>query len=207
MLKYIIFDVDGTLINTEKAILLSLQKTIKAETGRHMPLEDLTFTFGIPGKTALQMLEVPDVDAAMARWIQFTYDFAGDVTLFAGIEDTLRVLKEKNMNIGIVTSQARTELEELLKHFNIRNYFDLLISASDTEKHKPDPEPIEAFLQKAGIAANEAVYIGDTHYDQQSAGGAGVPFGLALWGAKDKNIETSHQLSHPKEILNLIAQE
>jgi HAD superfamily hydrolase (TIGR01549 family) len=201
VVKCIIFDVDGTLINTEQAILLSLQKTIKEETGRELSLDDLAFTFGIPGKVALEKLEVPDVDAAMARWVKNSYEFAGDVKVFSGIENALKDLGNKGITIGIVTSQARNELEEILKHFGIRDYFDLLVSASDTEKHKPDPEPLLTFLEKAGIDAKNAFYIGDTIYDQQCASGAGVAFALALWGTKDVNMEADIKLESPKDIL------
>ena len=204
MLKCVIFDVDGTLINTEKAILLSLQQTMVEKTGQNLSLEDLAFTFGIPGKVALQKLEVPDVDDAMARWVELSYDYAGEAMVFEGIVDTLKVLNEKGIKTGIVTSQARSDLEELLKYFNIREYFDILISASDTEKHKPDPEPILAFLQRAELQAGEAVYIGDTRYDQQSAFGADVSFGLALWGTKNPEMEASYKFNHPNEILTIL---
>ena len=204
MIKCIIFDVDGTLINTEKAILLSLQKTVKEVAGRSVSLEDLLFTFGIPGRVALERLEVPDVEVALKIWIQYSYDFADKVSVFSGVNETLLALQDKGLKIGIVTSQGKHEAEEILKYYSLRNHFDILVSASDTKKHKPDPEPLNVFLQKANLNAEHVIYIGDTIYDQQCARGAGVAFALALWGAKNPNIETSYKLNHPNEILALV---
>jgi HAD superfamily hydrolase (TIGR01549 family) len=203
MVKCVIFDVDGTLINTERAILLSLQQTVKEMTGKEHPLGDLTFAFGIPGKKALAALEVPDVDQAMSRWVERSYDYASDVQLFDGIEETLSTLKEKGRMAGIVTSQAKRELGILLDHFHIQPYFDHVITFDDTEKHKPDPDPLFAFLKKANLSAKDTIYIGDTPYDQLSAKSAGIPFGLALWGAKTTIPNADYVFNRPQELLDL----
>lgn len=201
---YIIFDVDGTLINTEKAILHSLQKTVKEETGRELSLDELAFAFGIPGHEALRVLEVPDINRAMKKWVAHMYDWADQIEMFPGIPETLEQLKKSGMKLGIVTSLARKDLLDILDHFHLTGLFDGIITASDTEKHKPDPEPLLAFLRQAGIAATEALYVGDTLYDQQCAEGAAVDFALAGWGAKHPDaIDAKRKLQRPGEILAL----
>ena len=75
MLNAIIFDVDGTILDTEKAILQSLQRTLREETQKDYPFEALRFTLGIPGKDALQRLNVDDVEAVHQKWSAAVLDF------------------------------------------------------------------------------------------------------------------------------------
>ena len=75
MYNAIIYDVDGTLIDTEKAVLGSLQKVLKTDYDKVVPLEDLYFVLGIPGSKSLSQLGISDIDRANERWNYFMKDF------------------------------------------------------------------------------------------------------------------------------------
>lgn len=205
MFKNIIFDVDGTILDTEIAILSSLQKVLSDE-GNYLQNHDLRFVLGIPGKEALKRLNVNDLDRVHSKWSQTVLEFSHEVSVFKDLEHVIKTLSEKPIRTGIVTSKTNQELIDEFEPFGLSSFFNYTISASDTEKHKPHPEPLLACLEGLKASSDDAIYIGDSIYDMQCAKSAGVKFALALWGSKtEKGFESAdYILKEPKEILDLI---
>ena len=205
MFKYVIFDVDGTILDTEKAILKSLQQVLKEE-GRDYQAEDLRFALGIPGNEALRRLNVQDIERVHTKWSKAELALLKEVQLFEDIKEVLEVLLESPHRTGIVTSKTRQELMAGYELFGISRYFESSICATDTDKHKPHPEPLLACLEELEAEKDEAIYIGDSIYDLQCAHSAGVKFALALWGAKKiEGFESADFiLKEPKDILDLL---
>ena len=205
MYEAVVFDVDGTLIDTEKAILCSLQRTLKEEMNREYPLAELTFVLGIPGTASLQQLGVRNVDGLLHKWDLYMRDFCDEIHVFTGIEPVLNELRRLGIKTGIVTSKTRQELIADLSPFQLARFFSYTVCADDTRKHKPEPEPLLKLMEVADIRPERAVYIGDTLYDLQTAQGAGVDSGLALWGANNKVMPgAKYRFGSPNEILSII---
>ncbi|MWC29814.1 HAD family hydrolase [Paenibacillus sp. MMS18-CY102] len=201
----IIFDVDGTLINTETAVLHSLQKMLKADYDRDVAAEDLTFVLGVPGTTSLPQLGIKDIGAANERWNYFMKEFYSTIDVFAGIRELLETLQSKGIKQGIVTSKTLEELRDDFTPFGLMPYLPYVVCADDTEKHKPNPEPLLHFMKVSGVDPARSIYIGDTIYDYECARDAGVDFGLALWGCKDhEQIPAQYKLKSPLDLLNLV---
>ena len=205
MLKYVIFDVDGTILDTEKAILKSLQKVLKEES-KDYQLEDLRFALGIPGKETLRRLNIIDVERVHPKWSKTVLEFSHEVSVFQDLENVLKILSESPVRTGIVTSKTKQELVDEFEPFGLNSFFEYTISASDTEKHKPHPDPLLACLDGLNANQDETIYIGDSIYDMQCANSAGVKFALALWGSKttDGFESADFVLKEPKDILDLI---
>ncbi|MFS0816316.1 HAD family hydrolase [Lysinibacillus sp. 1P01SD] len=206
MVKAIIFDVDGTILDTEQAILQSLQRTLLEETDQQYSLEDLRFALGIPGKDTLQRLNIDDIDEVHRKWSAAVLDFSHEVTVFEKLEEVIQQLAAKPLLLGIVTSKTAQEVTDEFDSFCLSHYFKHIVSASDTEKHKPHPEPLLKCLDELQVAPEDAIYIGDSIYDFQCAKQAGAKFALALWGAKSANgfEEADYVLYEPKDILTII---
>ncbi|ACA40080.1 HAD family hydrolase [Lysinibacillus sphaericus CBAM5] len=206
MLQAIIFDVDGTMLDTEKAILQSLQRTLREETQKEYACEELRFALGIPGKDTLQRLNVEDIEAVHQKWSAAVLDFSHEVSVFPNLEAVIQSLASKPLELGIVTSKTRQEVIDEFDPFGLSEYFTQIISASDTEQHKPHPEPLLKCLELLQIAPENAIYIGDSIYDLQCAKDAGAKFALALWGAKTTEgyEEADYVLQEPSDILTLI---
>jgi HAD superfamily hydrolase (TIGR01549 family) len=203
MFQCVIFDVDGTLIDTEIAVKKSLQKVLLEEGQKKYSWDELDFILGIPGHTALERLGIKDVIRVNRQWNIYMKDYQHHIKVFDGIEEKLKELRVKNIITGIVTSKTKKELEDDFIPFGLMKYLDFCVCASDTEKHKPFPDPILKFLEISGISNDQAVYIGDTVYDYQAATAANVKFALALWGAKNHNgINAFKKISSPDNILN-----
>ncbi|WP_407856456.1 HAD family hydrolase [Enterococcus hailinensis] len=122
---------------------------------------------------------------------------------FPQVEESLTKLKENEIQIGIVTSKTNEEMENEFEHFGLSKLFDISVTASDTTKHKPNPEPILYALNKLGSLPEESIYIGDSIYDMHSSQSAGAKFALAKWGAKENPLFSSADISleTPLEIL------
>ena len=205
MYKYLIFDVDGTILDTETAILTSLQEVLAAE-GREYSFEDLRFALRIPGKEALRRLNLTDTERIHSNWAQTILSYSQEVNIFTGLEETLQKLSKKPVTLGIVTSKTRQELEDEFNSYGLNSFFQSIVSADDTERHKPHPDPLFACLADLEAPQNETIYIGDSIYDMQSAKKAGLPFALALWGAKttENFASADYILETPTDILSLL---
>ncbi|MFB4165142.1 HAD family hydrolase [Alteribacillus sp. JSM 102045] len=123
---------------------------------------------------------------------------------FPGIYDTLKQLKKEKYRIGIVTSETKQEFTDEVERFKLHLFADYIACANDTDKHKPTPGPLLAYLQKSGETAERAVYIGDTLHDEKCAHSAGVAFALAGWGAvQPEKSNPDHMLKTPNDLLQL----
>lgn len=205
MYNFIIFDVDGTILDTERAVLKSLQQTLREE-GRLYELEDLRFALGIPGKETLKRLDIKDVDHVHSKWEQLETKYSQDASLFKGIENVIVHLENKDITLGIVTSKTKQAMKDTFNSLGLNKYFKHTITADDTIKHKPHPEPLLLCMEQLTAIAGESLYIGDSIYDMQSAKAAGMNFGLALWGAKttEKFDTADHIFKRPIDIIDWI---
>ncbi|MVO98084.1 HAD family hydrolase [Paenibacillus lutrae] len=201
----IIFDVDGTLIDTETAVLSSLQKMLKIDYNLHTELSDLAFVLGIPGAAALPQLGIRDIARANERWNRYMKEFYSSIQVFEGIADLMSHLKNEGAVQGIVTSKTIEELNNDFVPFGLTQYLSHIVCADDTQRHKPNPEPLLKFLEISNAEPAASIYIGDTIYDYECARDAGVDFGLALWGCKNHNkIPAQYKFDKPQDLIKLL---
>ena len=176
---HIIFDIDGTLIDTETAALTSLQDTIFELQHRKIEIEDLRYTFGIPSEVTLRELGVGDIQAGCRTWNDNMKKYFRTISVFDGIETLVKELKSQHYRLGIITSKTKKEYENDFLPFALGDYFDTVITVEDTPRPKPSPDPILKYLELTGAKKEEVLYIGDSTYDMQCALDADVDFGLA----------------------------
>ncbi|VDG98068.1 Phosphorylated carbohydrates phosphatase TM_1254 [Lysinibacillus sphaericus] len=205
MIKNVIFDVDGTILDTEKSILKSLQEVLRDE-GENYVVNDLRFALGIPGKEALKKLNIKDIERVQSKWSKTVLEYSQEVTVFQGVKEVIEMVSKKSSSMGIVTSKTKQELIDEFNPFGLSHFFDCIISASDTKNHKPHPDPLLLCLKELNANIGSTVYVGDSIYDMQSAKSAGVKFALALWGSKTiEGFESAdYILKDPKDVLDVI---
>ena len=205
MYNYIIFDIDGTILDTEIAVLSSLQKLVSEELNKEYSFEELRFALGIPGEVALNKLGITNILESNKKWNIYLKEYFHHVKIFDDIKETIVELNEMGVSTGIVTSKTEEEYLNDFVPFGLSNYFKLVVCADDTEKHKPNPEPLLKFIELSEVDNSKTIYIGDTKYDRDCAFGAGIDFALALWGAKSSNgINANYIFENPKQLLKLI---
>ena len=202
--KHLVFDIDGTIIDSAKINMLSLQETVKELRGDVMPLEDLYFSFGIPGVRAMEILGFPEPEKAVQVWMR-NYSACAErlgMPLFPGMREILERLREKGASLGIITSKLREEYDEHFEKQGLLELFPWVVTASDTPKGKPYPDPMLEYLRRTGAAPEEVLYFGDTAYDMDCARSAGVDHALVLWGClSPEGIEATYRLEKAEEIL------
>lgn len=203
--RHFLFDIDGTLLNTEKTGVLSLQQTVLELTGKNMAYEELYDFFGLPSAEASKVLGASDAQQFAETWEIHFQELMHLVTVFPGVEDALAAIKKAGCHLGIVTSRNRFELgyDPTLRKWS--SFFDLMVSSEDTVRHKPFPDPILFYMEKMNASKEECIYIGDTTHDWQCACGAGIDFALADWnGRGPRGISPQYHVKSSQDILNLL---
>lgn len=202
--RYVAFDLDGTLIDSEEAVLRSLQDTLLTVTGKKYPLPELTFSLGIPGEDCLKRLSLPDPVAALALWEKNLCRYQELVRLFPAVPELLDALTELGVSLGAVTSKTREELDYDFIPLGLGAYLPTVVTATDTALHKPAPEPLLKFMELAGAAREETLYVGDSPYDSECARRAGVDFALAAWGCRGREVPAEHIPATPMALADMI---
>lgn len=200
--KHIIFDIDGTMLDSEQADLLALQKVIHKLQGREFKINDLHFALGIPSEVALAQLGIKDTLKANQLWNSYMQEQAHTMRLFAGIRELIIELKMIGVKLGIITSKNRKEYSSDFTPFGLDSYFDTVITVEDSKYPKPSADPIFSYLTRTKSNPREIIYIGDTSYDWECANNAGVDFGLAMWGSlSTRQINALYSFKTPENIL------
>lgn len=181
---HLVFDIDGTLLNTEMAVLHSLQWALQ-QHGIVQSVEQLRFALGIPGKDALIRFQLNNPDQMLREWDAKFTEFLQEITIFEGVVPLLQALRARGIHLGVVTSKTQVELAQDFDAMGLTDYFDIIVTADDTVQHKPDAEPMLNYLKRSGAKAAETIYIGDADYDLQCALRAGCDCALAQWGRTD----------------------
>ncbi|SFC76334.1 HAD family hydrolase [Clostridium uliginosum] len=203
MINWIIFDVDGTLIETALSNTLALQDTMKALHGKEYSEEELRKLMGIPGDEALRKIGIKEenITSTWIFWENKVKNYLNYNYVFEGVKDMLYSLNKK-YSLAIVTSKTHTQLNNDLKDTGILDYFNIWICKEDTEKHKPNPDPLIKVMEKAHINPEEAIYLGDALVDYESAKSAGMRFAHCRYSEKTDDINCKLIFNKPIEITN-----
>lgn len=205
MYKHYVFDIDGTLLDSEQAAMVSLRQVVEELTGRTPTEEELYATFGLSADVTVGRLGVADVELGHRMWIDRIGQYRHLMKIFDGVLPMLEALKERGASLGLLTSKYYDEYARDFIPIGISHYFDTVITADDSEAHKPDPAPMLAYLKKSGAKPGDVLFIGDTVHDMACGRDAGVDQALALWGRRVDNpaIEATFRLAQPEDILTL----
>ncbi len=204
MYQHIVFDIDGTLINNEEAILHSLQDVLCETMGKEFPFEQLRFALGITGEDTLKQLGIGNIPVVMVRWVKLLQGYGHMVSVHEGIEELLKTLAGQGYQLGLASSRTRELMENDFDNFKISNFFKIRVCSDDTQEHKPMAGPLLKYMEWAKAKKEEILYIGDSVHDSMCARNAGVDFALAVWGSHTKEIPAAYYLSSPAELLPVL---
>ena len=178
----IIFDLDGTLLNSVDLIVACFEATYLHFFGKVPTKEKILGDIGLPLKTVLTL-----VDKSRAWEMEVFYRaFQNEnhdkfVSLYPGVLELLENLRKAGKKVGVGTSKARVGLDLCIKMFPL-GLIQTWITADDVVNHKPDPEPLIKVAELLEVDPKECVYIGDTHFDKDAAKAAGMDFIGVTWG-------------------------
>jgi HAD superfamily hydrolase (TIGR01549 family) len=200
--KAIIYDIDGTVLNTLNMNMYPLIKIIKEETGEDWTFEDVLKFAPYPGMKVMEELQVKDKEKTYARWVQYVNEYEEGATLYDGFEDVFKAFDGKIIQ-AVVSAKTTKQYQIDFVDKGLDQYMQVAILADDTDKHKPDPEPLFECLKRINVKPSEAIYIGDALSDSQNAH---MDFGYAKWGSvSSKGIdEPTYIFETPLELLKLL---
>ncbi|WP_297638326.1 HAD-IA family hydrolase [uncultured Clostridium sp.] len=203
--KCIIFDLDGTILDTEEMNIVPLRRLIKEELGKDIAYEKLLKYRAYPGKQTLKLLGFNKIDQAYDKWVTYVNEYEVGAKLYEGFNEVLQILNESGVVSCISSSKTKKQYEIDFCSTGLQKYIKNAVLAEDTENHKPHPEPILKVMENLDVKASDIIYIGDTIADYRATRMAGIDFALALWGAYTiEGIDADYNLSNPKEILKFI---
>ncbi len=207
----ILLDLDGTLIDSGPIILASMRHAARAVLGIEVDEAKVRAAIGGPGLAA-QMRELdPDrVDELVDAYRAHNEPLHEELEAFDGMLDLMPRLLERGHRLGIVTSKRRATVELAFERFPaLRELTEVLVGADDTERQKPDPDPLLEALGRLGARPEEAAYIGDSPFDVCAAKAGGL-FAVAVgWGGIHADeallaVEPDILVHEPKELLDVL---
>ena len=181
----VLFDLDGTLIDSIELILSSYRHTMLSHRGTTPP--DAVWLAGLGTPLWTQFRKLTDNDAEVAAMVE-TYrrhNLAHHdrmVRPYPGVVDAVRQLYAAGRALGIVTSKKRDGARRGLRHCGFDGLFTVLVGADDVERHKPDPEPVRRAIELLGAPAQDTVFVGDSPHDLVAGRAAGVQTAAVSWG-------------------------
>lgn len=184
-MKYtsILFDFDGTLANTNGLIIETWKYVFRVLRDIEQSPEVIKRTFGEPLGVSMQKFfpeKTPEECIDIYRGHQVNI-YEKMIEPFPGMVDLIKGLKAKGFKVAITTSRLGNSTMVGLKKFGLEDTFDVIVTADDTKKHKPDPEPVLITLEKLGAKPEESLMIGDSMFDIKCAHNAGVKAVLVGW--------------------------
>lgn len=203
--KYIIFDIDGTILDTEKMNLIPLQRLIKEVKGIDMKYEDLIFALGLTGMKTLEKLKFDNIEDNYSKWVKYVNEYELGAELYKDIDNVISELYKNKIKMAIVSSKTKEQYDIDFMDKGLHDFMESVVLADDTKNHKPHSEPVLKAIDELHAKKEECIYIGDTFSDYMCSKNADIDFGLALWGCKNKKgIDNVVELKNPKELLNLV---
>ncbi len=186
----ILFDFDGTIMNTDHLVIESMKHTFSLY-GISLPLDRIIATFGgvLENEitTLFQEYAIPTDPLIAVQQYRDYHDtiFTDYITLFDGMEKTIKDLKTSGFSLAVITSRLRSSTIRGLDKFDLTKYFDYILTHSDTDLEKPDPALVYKTLDHLHKTKNESLVVGDTKFDILLGKNSGVKTALAGWGRRD----------------------
>lgn len=178
-----LFDFDGTIVDSGAMILASFRHATKTVLAREIPDAELAAAVG--GSTIFEQMRAFDpnrVDELVDAYRAHNTPLHDELRAFQGMEELLGGLKAEGRGLGIVTAKRRRTIDLAFRVLDLERFFDAVVTADSTERHKPDPEPVLHALELLGADPREAAFVGDSPFDMGAGSAAGVFTVGVSWG-------------------------
>lgn len=188
----VLFDVDGTLVDSLEMIVRGLGDTLEKYFGTRPSSSQIKSLIGLPLREQFELYSSEEISPEeLAEMTQFTIDRYDahriHESLFDPAVEMLIMCHKQGLKTSLVTSKNSVELQSFLKEFHGTQYLDTAVCASDVHRPKPDPESALLACQRLNVDPAKAVMIGDSVYDLRCARGAGVACVAAAYGAAHRD--------------------
>lgn len=205
----LLFDLDGTLIDTNELIIQSFLHTFEKYFPGEYSREDVLPFMGPTLWETFSQIDKDNVEKLVEEYRTFNLANHDDyVEEFAGVKDTLKILQEKGYKLGVVTTKKWDTAMKGLKLTGLEEFFDVIVALDHVTKAKPDPEPILLALTKLHSKPEEALMIGDNSHDILGGKNAGTKTAGVAWSLKGRayleQFEPDYILENMRDLLSIL---
>ncbi|WP_075982902.1 pyrophosphatase PpaX [Bacillus massilinigeriensis] len=208
----ILFDLDGTLINTNELIISSFLHTLECYYPGRYKREDVIPFMGPSLYETFSSINLEKTEEMVHTYRE--YNIANHDSLvkeFEGVFETVQTLKEKGFKLGIVSTKMYDVILKGLNLTNLHSFFDCIIGLDHVEKPKPDPEAIYKALDLLNSSHDEAIMVGDNYHDILGGKNAGTKTAGVSWSIKGKeylqSFNPDFMLNHMSDLLPILGVE
>jgi pyrophosphatase PpaX len=181
--RAVVFDLDGTVVDSVDLIIVSFQHAIREVLGREVSREEAVAWVGRPLREQMELFSPEHAEELVEVYREFNHrEHDRMLRLYEGVQHLLQGLQQSGVKVGLVTSKSRFTTQMAFDLTGIERYFDATICADEAPGNKPSPAPILACLEQLGVGVTAAAYVGDSPSDIQAALAAGVAAIAVTWG-------------------------
>ena len=197
----VLFDLDGTVIDSGGIILASMRHATREVLGREFGDEELMHAVGGPGLEAQMHAFDPDrVDELVTVYRAHNEPLHEQLICCAGMEDALEQLRAEGRRLAVVTAKRSATVRLAFEHVPLGHLFEVVVGGDETERHKPDPEPLLLAAERMGVRPEDAAYVGDSPFDIRAAKAAGMRSVAVTWGRIHDRSRLERE--HPDSIVD-----
>lgn len=191
--RTILFDLDGTLIDTNELIIASFKHTFEKFNLSFSDEEIIEFN-GPPLWETFEKIDPERAEEMVATYRAHNYEMHDHyVTAFPKVKETLETLQKKNIKMGVVTTKMAPGVQMGLDKTGIGDFFDVVITLDDIVHPKPHPEPVLKAMEKLDAESSSTIMVGDNHHDIEAGHNAGVRTAGVSWSQKGKERLMMHK--------------
>lgn len=210
MIKAVLFDLDGTLLDTNELIYKSFYYTFKEGLNLELSKDQITSMFGQPLQDSFKdYAKEEEIDNLIKMYREYNESLHDNMCdAFLGVNELLNELKRREIKIGIVTSKRDILARRGMEIANIIDYMDVIVTPECTDKHKPNREPAIYACNKLNINPKEAIMVGDSHFDLMCGKDAGCKTCGVKYTALDikrlEEVNPDYFIDEPMDLLDFI---
>jgi pyrophosphatase PpaX len=179
----VLFDLDGTVVDSGGIILASMRYATRTVLGREISDEALMAAVGGPGLEHQMRAFGPEhVEELIRVYREHNEPLHHELRVCVGMDDVLVALKEQGRKLGIVSAKRRRTVELAFARVEVGHLFDVVVGGDEHERQKPEPDLLLLALERLGADPATAAYVGDSPFDMQAAKAAGMHAVGVTWG-------------------------
>jgi pyrophosphatase PpaX len=204
----VVFDLDGTVVDTVELIVESFRHATRTVLDETLPDEVILAGVGQPLMAQMRRLSAEHAQQLYDVYREYNHRRHDELIRgYEGVAEMLGALRAAGRRLGIVTSKSADTTQMAFRAVGLREHFEVVVTASDTDQHKPSPVPLHLCLERLGAPAEGALYVGDSPVDIEAGRAAGMTTAAVAWGVFGREALLAsgpdYWLDEPGELLGL----